>query len=130
MCTASTPMKQLLQIIIRHSGTLAFGFFLFAAVSGIYVVEGLWQGSGLHGYTFQIGRRGVSSYLASTWTAFLQMLVCTTLGAMFTYIALRRAGGVRAIFGLGRMRTKQSDNEVEQQKKGAHQTRRKLTKRR
>ena len=80
-------MKPAIQFVIRQSGWLAFLLFLFAVANGVYVCEGLRQGSGLHGYTIQ-HRRYDAAYLVSTWAAFVQMLVSAGMAALFSYIAL------------------------------------------
>ncbi len=76
--------------LIRQSGLLAFFCFLFALLNGWYVIEGLYQGGGLHGYTIQPGRRG-SPHLVSTWTAFVQMLALLGFGSALLGLQIRHA---------------------------------------
>ena len=80
-------MKAAARFITRQSGWPAFLFLLYALLNGCYVCEGLWQGSGLHGYTVQSSTKGFP-HLVSTWASFVQMLVLTGLSAVMLGVNL------------------------------------------
>ena len=97
-------MDAIFQFIIRQSGFLAFLMLLFALANGWYVGEGLWQGSGLHGYTDDMNNK-YGFFIVWTWDAFIRMLICLGLAMLFGLIPLRkngaspndeRAGGVKS----------------------------------
>lgn len=75
-------MNAIFQFIMRQSGWLTFFLLLFAVLNGGYVSEGLWQGSGLHGFTLQPGAKGGPPRVVSTWTAFVEMLLFTGLASL------------------------------------------------
>jgi len=81
-------MKSAVRFIARQSGWLVLFLVLFALLNGAYVCEGLWQGSGLHGYTQQRTKHG-SAYMISTWTAFVQMLACVGLAGVLVIFCQR-----------------------------------------
>ena len=82
-------MKTVIQFVVRQSGWLAFFLLLFALANAAYVCQGLWQGSGLHGYTIQHRGKSGSAYIVSTWMAFIQMLVITGLAGVLLVINRR-----------------------------------------
>ena len=84
-------MRSALQFALRQSGVLAFALFVFALANAVYVCEGLWQGSGLHGYSIQHRGKYGSVYVVSTWTAFVQMLVSIGLAGVLLIINRRSA---------------------------------------
>ena len=88
-------MKAIVQLVIRQSGCLsgflALSFLLLALMNGGYVCQGLWQGTGLHGYTTQMNNKyGFSIVL--TWDAFVQMFRFISLAVLFGLITLWRSG--------------------------------------
>ena len=83
-------MKSATRFIARQSGWLVLFLILFALTQGWYVCEGLWQGSGLHGYTLHREKYG-SAYVLSTWRAFVQMLACVGLAGVLVVIGLKYA---------------------------------------
>ncbi len=86
-------MTSITQFVIRQSGFLAFLLLLFAVANGWYVGEGLWQGSGLHGYTDNMNNK-YGFFIVWTWDAFIRMLVFFGLALIFGLIALWRSGMV------------------------------------
>lgn len=88
-------MKPAVRLIARQSGWLVLFLVLFALTQGWYVCEGLWQGSGLRGYTQHRDKYG-SAYLVSTWKAFVQMLACIGLAGVLTII-IQRYGDVSRV---------------------------------
>ena len=82
-------MRSAIQFVLRQSGWLAFFLFLFALVQGWYVCEGLWQGSGLYGYTLQHRNRYDSAFVVSTSAAFVRMLAFTGLAGVLLFINRR-----------------------------------------
>ena len=83
-------MRSAIQFVVRQSGWAAFFLLLFALMQGWYVCEGLWQGSGLHGYTIQHRGKYGSGYVVSTWTAFILMLAFMGLAGVLLVINRRR----------------------------------------
>ena len=75
-------MNAIFRFIMRQSGWLIFFLLLFASLNGGYVGEGLWQRSGLHGFTLQSGAKGGPAGVVSTWTAFVEMLLFIGLAAL------------------------------------------------
>ena len=67
-------MKPAVRLIARQSGWLFLLLVVFAVLNAAYVCEGLWQGSGLHGYIIARGGRGGPPRVVSVWAAFVQML--------------------------------------------------------
>ena len=83
-------MRSAVRFVVRQSGRLAFFLFLFALMNGVHVCEGLWQGSGLHGYTIQHRGRYGSAYVVSTWAAFIVMLAFMGLTGVMLVVNRRR----------------------------------------
>ena len=86
-------MKPAVQLVARQSGWLVFFLVLFALMNGAYVCEGLWQGSGLHGYVIQHSAKGGPPRVVSVWLAFVQMLVLAGLAGVFACVALWNSAG-------------------------------------
>ena len=84
-------MASIVQLVIRVSGFVAFLLLLFAAGNGWYVCEGLWQGSGLHGYTDNMNNK-YGFFIVWTWDAFVRTLVFFGLAVLFGWIAAWRSG--------------------------------------
>ena len=84
-------MRLAIQFVVRQSGWLAFSFVLFALLNAAYVCEGLWQGSGLHGYIIERGGRGGPPHVVSVWAAFNQMLVFAGLAGVLLVFGRRGA---------------------------------------
>ena len=84
-------MASIVQLVIRVSGFVAFLLLLFAAGNGWYVCEGLWQGSGLHGYTDNMNNK-YGFFIVWTWDAFIRLLVFFGFAVLFGLIALWRSG--------------------------------------
>ena len=97
-------MKSAARFIARRAGWLVLFLILFALTQGWYVCEGLWQGSGLHGYTPHRERYG-SAYVLSTWRAFVQMLACIGLAGVLTII-IQRYGEVSQVAAQGPIKLK------------------------
>jgi len=87
-------MKPAVQFIARQSGWLSPFVFLFALAQGGYVCQGLWQGSGLHGYIIVGGNRFSSPTIISVWSAFIQALAFASLACLL-FIANRRRSSPR-----------------------------------
>ena len=82
-------MRSAVQFVVRQSGWLAFFLLLFALLNAAHVCEGLWQGSGLHGYIVERGGRGGPPHMISVWAAFILMLVFTGLVGVLLAISAR-----------------------------------------
>ena len=80
-----------MQFMVRQSGWLAFFLVLFAVANAACVCEGLWQGSGLHGYIIERGGRGGPPHVVSVWAAFNQMLVFAGLAGVLLVFGRRGA---------------------------------------
>ena len=78
-----------MQFMVRQSGWLAFFLVLFAVANAACVCEGLWQGSGLHGYIIERGGRGGPPHVVSVWAGF-------GLGWFRSDACVHRAGGCDA----------------------------------
>ena len=83
-------MRSAVQFVARQSGWLAFSLVLFALLNAAFVCEGLWQGSGLHGYVIQHGAKGGPPSVISVWAAFVQMLVFIGLAGVLLIVNRRR----------------------------------------
>ncbi len=79
-------MRSAAQFIIRQSRSLAFVLLMFALLRGLEVCQGLWQGSGLHGYVVHYGKAH-SGFTVSVWAAFLQALALAGAAGLFACIA-------------------------------------------
>ena len=84
-------MRSTVQFVARQSGWLAFSLVLFALLNAAFVCEGLWQGSGLHGYIVGRGGRGGPPHVFSVWAAFVPMLAFTGLASVLLAISRRNA---------------------------------------
>ena len=73
-------MKAITQFIVRQSGWLTFFFLLFAVLNGVSVLQGLWQGVGLHGYLVQHNKAN-GAYVVPVWRSFMQAGVFACLGS-------------------------------------------------
>jgi hypothetical protein len=82
-------MQAIIQLVIRMSGFLAFLLLLLAVENGWFVCEGLWQGSGLHGFTDNMNNK-YGFFIVWTWDAFIRMLVFFGLAALFGLITLQK----------------------------------------
>ena len=78
-------MNAILQFIMRQSGIAAFLCSGFALLQGFRVGEGLWQGSGLHGYVIELGRAH-NGQVVSVWTSFTNMLIALSLAGVFAIV--------------------------------------------
>lgn len=97
-------MKSAVRFIAGQSGWLVLFLVLFALTQGWYVCEGLWQGSGLRGYTQHRDKSG-SAYMVSTWTAFVRMLACAGLAGVLVIFGQRHGEVTRvAAQGFSRMK--------------------------
>ena len=83
-------MRLAIQFVLRQSGWLAFSLVLFALLNAAFVCEGLWQGSGLHGYIVGRGGRGGPPHVVSVWAAFVQMFAFAGLAGVLLVINRRK----------------------------------------
>ena len=79
-------MNSIFQFIRRQSSIAAFLCLGFALLQSVRVGEGLWRGSGLHGYVFEPGKAH-NGQLMSVWDALLNMRIALGLA---TFLACSR----------------------------------------
>ena len=75
-------MKAVTPFIARQCTVAAFLCLGFALLQSFRVGEGLWQGSGLHGYIIELGRAH-NGQVVSVWASFVNMLIALSLAAFF-----------------------------------------------
>ncbi len=75
-------MKAVTQFVTRQCTIAAFLCLGFALLQSFRIGQGLWQGSGLHGYFIEI-TRGHSAHIISVWASFVNMLIALCLAAFF-----------------------------------------------
>jgi hypothetical protein len=71
----------------RVARFLALLLLMFALLRGMEVGQGLWQGSGLHGYIIHHGKAN-SGITVSVWAAFVQTLALAGVSGLFAGIFL------------------------------------------
>ena len=79
-------MNSITQFIARQSTIAAFLCLGFALLQGFRVGEGLWQGSGLHGYIIELGRAH-NGQVVSVWASFVDMLIALGFAAFLKLFA-------------------------------------------
>jgi hypothetical protein len=79
-------MKTAAQFISRQCTVIIMLCSGFALLQGFRVGEGLWQGSGLHGYVIELGKAH-NGQVVSVWSSFIYMLIALGLAAFFGLIA-------------------------------------------
>lgn len=82
-------MKALYEFIVRRSGTISLVLLFLAFLPGVDVFQSVWQGNGLHGYVFHLGKANTNTgTYVSAWTAFFQSLSLLLLSGFFCGIRL------------------------------------------
>ena len=100
-------IQAVVQFLRRQSAWLALSLLLFAVLNGAYVSQGIWQGTGLHGYIIEPGAKGGPPRVVSVWSALIWLLVFLGLAIVFGLSALRHS---RIQIGFGTRTTKQAES--------------------
>ncbi len=91
-------MKSFVDAIAKRYLWLVLPLALFAVAQGLYVIEGLWQWVGLHGYFVDGGRGdGSQATLHSVWGAFVTALGSLGLAGAFLALGLWHRRCKRAV---------------------------------
>lgn len=75
-------MNTVIRFIARQCTVAAFLCLGYALLQSFRVGEGLWQGSGLHGYITEISK-GHNEQIVSVWASFVKLLIAAGLAGFF-----------------------------------------------